>query len=512
MPFASISGTRSVAGSPPTVRAVLVRALRDQHFEITAEQVTVLEARRGSSIGAAALQRQRLPVLATVRLSGENDHCTVQIILRDGWQSSAGRVLGLQRSYAEVFADVLAVLDAALGRHDPTLATSALPALNGTVPAPEGLLDRFNARGAGAGFGRVETWLEGRKQGGPEAWRGVAVLRLTSSEGEADVPLMRVQAMLTVALLVSRSPGSMPPALAADVERLAIRLEQALEGAGAPRLAIEDAELPVVRFLWEQARIRESVPLRTLQRCTTCRFERVVNPDFKALVERNRKIRGLGGALGASVSSHGASPFFLVGRLLPLAKLDPEYVCPRCQGLESDDRVVLFCPTCGERRDEAVLKTCPRCAHDFRKALEPKPLWHEPAPPPAVPQLMPPPPMMPLQPPPQMLPPPAQGPALLPPPSGAPVSRTPPPAAPVHSLAPPAGPAVRLPPPSGAPVPGSMPVGRPEQDREPHPEHRPAAWLPDPSGRHEARWWDGVRWTDQVLDRGVPSRDPVPGG
>ena len=55
MPFATSRTTRTVTGSPATVRAVVVRALREQHFEITAEQVTVVEARRGSSLGAAAL-------------------------------------------------------------------------------------------------------------------------------------------------------------------------------------------------------------------------------------------------------------------------------------------------------------------------------------------------------------------------------------------------------------------------------------------------------------------------
>jgi hypothetical protein len=34
------------------------------------------------------------------------------------------------------------------------------------------------------------------------------------------------------------------------------------------------------------------------------------------------------------------------------------------------------------------------------------------------------------------------------------------------------------------------------------------AWHPDPSGRHEARWWDGVRWTEHVQDQGRPSVDP----
>jgi len=34
-------------------------------------------------------------------------------------------------------------------------------------------------------------------------------------------------------------------------------------------------------------------------------------------------------------------------------------------------------------------------------------------------------------------------------------------------------------------------------------------WLPDPTGRHEHRFWDGTRWTDDVADRGVASVDPL---
>jgi len=36
-----------------------------------------------------------------------------------------------------------------------------------------------------------------------------------------------------------------------------------------------------------------------------------------------------------------------------------------------------------------------------------------------------------------------------------------------------------------------------------------AGWFPDPTGRHEYRYWDGVRWADQVSDRGVTDTDPV---
>ena len=37
------------------------------------------------------------------------------------------------------------------------------------------------------------------------------------------------------------------------------------------------------------------------------------------------------------------------------------------------------------------------------------------------------------------------------------------------------------------------------------------AWQPDPSGRHQYRWWDGDRWTHHVADDGVANSDPVTG-
>lgn len=37
----------------------------------------------------------------------------------------------------------------------------------------------------------------------------------------------------------------------------------------------------------------------------------------------------------------------------------------------------------------------------------------------------------------------------------------------------------------------------------------PASWHPDPTGRHELRYWDGSAWTDHVSDRGVTGTDPV---
>ena len=39
---------------------------------------------------------------------------------------------------------------------------------------------------------------------------------------------------------------------------------------------------------------------------------------------------------------------------------------------------------------------------------------------------------------------------------------------------------------------------RPAPSYPPHPG--PAAWDNDPSGRFEQRYWDGVRWTEHVID------------
>ena len=36
-----------------------------------------------------------------------------------------------------------------------------------------------------------------------------------------------------------------------------------------------------------------------------------------------------------------------------------------------------------------------------------------------------------------------------------------------------------------------------------------AAWYPDPAGRHEFRYWDGLAWSSQVADDGRVSSDPI---
>ena len=37
----------------------------------------------------------------------------------------------------------------------------------------------------------------------------------------------------------------------------------------------------------------------------------------------------------------------------------------------------------------------------------------------------------------------------------------------------------------------------------------PVAWYPDPTHRHEMRYWDGMAWTANVADQGRGSTDPI---
>jgi len=53
--------------------------------------------------------------------------------------------------------------------------------------------------------------------------------------------------------------------------------------------------------------------------------------------------------------------------------------------------------------------------------------------------------------------------------------------------------------PQPAPMPGAL------QACGPH-------WAPDPTGRHQYRWWDGMAWSNNVSDNGVGAMDPLHAG
>jgi hypothetical protein len=71
----------------------------------------------------------------------------------------------------------------------------------------------------------------------------------------------------------------------------------------------------------------------------------------------------------------------------------------------------------------------------------------------------------------------------------------------------PAAPASPAQPPTAAPAQPPQPAA-PAQPAPPQAAAQPEGWYPDPSGRHQTRWWDGRQWTSHVADNGVQSTDP----
>jgi len=398
-------------------------------------------------------------------------------------------VWGMNGPFTKVINEVQAQLDDALqplGCDGEAFGSAMVVTTTRSIP----LVSQANTgivKGGGAIADKVDDLVTpGTAQATPKALKEVV---LRSSKGVASFDRTSVEGLLTVGLLVSTRPGSMPANLAADVEALSAKIEGDVARTPAGRIVcdLSDEEIPVAEFLGRQAAIRQDLPLRTLHVCTTCKFEKIVNPDYAVLQEKNRRKRVLTGAVGATVTSAGISPFLLVGSLLKLKNFDIPFVCPRCQGLEADSSIVTYCPNCGERRDEAVLRSCRRCKHNFGAAHDHEhgEFWSpEPAqlvaPAPTAPPLAPPPP----------------SPSAFAAPNPA-VSNGPPLVASAPTGSPPNPPAASSPSPRLAPPRAETAVAR------------PAGWYDDTTGRHQHRYWNGTQWTAHVADRGVAANDPI---
>jgi hypothetical protein len=372
---------RTLAAPPNDVRVNVQNSLHTLGFELTTQQVTLIEGRRGHAVMGSLMGAANMPVQITATLSSSDDRTEVSIRLADHL-ASIGRTWGANTTYQRIFADVQQAIDAGLAQLDagaaPGFAPPRFTSKSGTVGALEAT-SRVTTDIAGSAVSRVNQMLSGGPRTRvPDSWKQLDTVVLCSDEGAARLELEELQAHLAVAVLISTQPGSLPPVLAAQVEALATRIEEALNNAGANRyveIPISDDEEPVVEFLHQQARMRQQFAVRTLHRCRTCKFEKITNPDLERLQKRNSRLRAFGGSVGTSFGKSGMSPFILVGTLLRFAKLDPDYVCPRCQGTDAEAMVVTFCPDCGSLRTEAALRICAKCQLDMRTKLAPDQVW-----------------------------------------------------------------------------------------------------------------------------------------
>ena len=370
---------RRVSAPALEVRRALNTSLREIGFKITADQLTRLEAKRGSLLGASIMLKKQMAVKAVFELSSDDGGCAIAGHLVDNFPS-LGKSFGINRAYREIFSEVVGRLDLALAKLDGQASLSFAQG-HFWSKAPEiAVLEQANmlsskvGEGAAAIAGRA---IDGSKETTPGAWKGVDSVTFVSSAGVAAFTLAETQADLGIAVLIASHPGSMPANLSRHVESFAGTVEGRLSASEgrAVRIEIDDVQKPVLEFLHQQAQIRAELPVRTLHICRVCRVERITNPEYEKIARRNDKMRSVMAGVGATITSGGISPTFVLGQVFKLKRLDPEFVCGRCQGMEADERIVTFCPKCADLQRDVVLKLCPKCGFDFRASTATATLW-----------------------------------------------------------------------------------------------------------------------------------------
>ncbi|WP_088289668.1 DUF2510 domain-containing protein [Kineosporia sp. A_224] len=481
--------SRTVPGVVGQVRTALLRAVSDDGFTVDVERTTLVEAGRGSTV-SGAMSADRLPVRLAVRLATLDDGTRVDVAFWDRWPSAATQVRGLDAMYADLFGRLTALVDRALG----TSAPAAVPA--GPVPQavagaqPAGtpaLVDRFGGAAAAkarSALSSADRRLSGVRDDWPQRWARVVGLevRLPGAEperfGREDI-----DGVLDVATLLGAQPGDLPPPLVAHVERIAAAVEGALDsGLPLPVLTLEEPDAPALLFLRQQAALRETLPERRLLVCRDCRLEKLVNDEYRQITEKQRRLTEIVNRVSV------VAPAGMLRQAFRLNRMQPDFVCPRCQGLRADAFVVTFCPACGAQQRDGALKGC-RCGFDFRAeavrllaARPPAEIVLPPEPPVAQPVAQP------------------VAPVRQPAPAGGPAAAASWPSAPTFGGGPTPAPPSHTAPPGptrAAPLPQVAAQQPPNRTAPPQQHHAATApgWYADPWRAAPLRWWDGRTWT-----------------
>lgn len=371
---------RSLPVAAAVVRREVIGTLRMAGFRIDIEQLGYVAASRGSHLGSASGQPDKLPVEATAHLADGRAGCTVWIQLANRGPAGLGRMIGIEAAYRAGFVLVMAQLDNALARVSPDASASFGEPMYSNAEAPVRVSPPL-ARGRSTLIGQVNKMLDAPTSGhASRAWKSVGGASVVSPAGVATLDVSALQTMATLGTQLVENPGSVPQEQLARVAELVGLLDahlSASSGSVAVRIDVTQKHVAVVEFLRQQARIRDRVELRMRQRCRTCYTERIINPDYKELVRKNQKAKTFSSSFGAIIGRGGISPIVLVGKLMQLKQLDPDYVCPRCQGMHAETIMITFCPSCHDRHDESVLRTCQKCSYDFQANLPEETLWQQ---------------------------------------------------------------------------------------------------------------------------------------
>ncbi|TYC66727.1 hypothetical protein EH183_41720 [Streptomyces sp. CB01881] len=379
MPSIILDAERRVGVDSAHVRAAAADVLRRQGFRLTSEWATVVEAHRGSAVRSVLMVPDEVPVAVRIDLAAEAGGCVLALRVTDRAVSMV--VVGVQEPYRVAFQALLAELDRALGELDPQAAATGFREprwwfRGRNVEA----IERGHAVGQRL-VGNAAALISGRLAGGPQSaapaeWGGYEHVVFASSAGAAVLDMGSVRALLTIPVMISARPGALPPQLASQVQEFAATVEVRLGAGGRGGLLIDVPEehRKTFEFLHQQFGIRSRLPVRTLCVCSDCLQPKVVNLDLQRLRRRNRNLKTLASLV--TLSGHGEPNAFTVfGTVFRQAKLEPDFVCGRCESTDADEQPVTFCPKCGEMCKDSVLLTCAKCRYDYRDPVKGVAIW-----------------------------------------------------------------------------------------------------------------------------------------
>lgn len=209
------AGVQRRLGVPPSVaRQHLLRSVRDLAFDLKIEQLSLLEAVRGSRLGGVTLSPTQVPVLLRVTLEADGPGVRVGVLLVDRWPGRLGRNWGVTSVYVGLFESVLSTFDAVLGRLDPTAAASFTPWWRQTGPGDVAMMQHAAglANRAQAAFSRhAGRLLDGDGQAHRQAVvtrTGGATFTFVTADAVAEVPAELADGMLMVGTLIVSRPGA----------------------------------------------------------------------------------------------------------------------------------------------------------------------------------------------------------------------------------------------------------------------------------------------------------------
>src|ERR1035437_2708062 len=108
---------RHVSASSFDVRGAIGEAVRELGFEITVDQLTRIEAKRGGMLGYSLMMKKQMPLLAVFEVTADGSGCAVVARLTDNIKN-IGKSWGVNRQYRDLFDEVQRRVDVGLSRLD----------------------------------------------------------------------------------------------------------------------------------------------------------------------------------------------------------------------------------------------------------------------------------------------------------------------------------------------------------------------------------------------------------